>query len=111
MSKEPTTVFGASDDLIEFRGGVYEEFSFCPRDEDETRMLAFSDGSLLRVQYDDHGIWRFNVLAKGGLFDAHHPYMGEDNPHAENRESDAVTFQPGIRWALLGDQFTYGKKS
>lgn len=57
-----TTITGASDDLIELDGAVREEFSGGGVDGD---ILAFSDGTLLEVIYDEDGIWRVKRLAGG----------------------------------------------
>ena len=56
------TIYGASDDLIEVEGDITEEF---PAITDESSLLAFSDGTLLRVRYDEDGLWRITPLAKG----------------------------------------------
>jgi len=50
---EGTMVTGASDDLIEIEGELYEEFnSFDCKDG----VMALSDGTLLKVDYDEDGI-------------------------------------------------------
>lgn len=58
------TIYGASDDLIEIEGDIEEEFNWIA-DDGESRLLAFSDGTLLRVLYDRDGIWRLNKVASG----------------------------------------------
>lgn len=56
------TVFGHSDDLIEIEGDLREEFTY---KEHDNNYLAFSDGTLLDIQYNDEGIWRIHKLAQG----------------------------------------------
>lgn len=56
-------ITGASDDLVEIDGDIVEEFSFC---SGEKGLLAFSDGTLLQIWYDnDDGLWRINRLVDG----------------------------------------------
>lgn len=55
-------VYGASDDLIEVDGDICEEFNPIG---DTSNYLAFSDGTLLSVTYDQDGIWRISALYKG----------------------------------------------
>ena len=49
-----TTIYGASDDLIELEGAIRDEFNAY----DETSQLAFDNGAILAIRYDDDGIWR-----------------------------------------------------
>ena len=60
-----TTVYGASDDLIEVEGDIIEEFNVYMDDDEDSRLLAFSDGTLLRARYDQDGLWRFDKLVLG----------------------------------------------
>jgi len=99
------TIYGASDDLIEIEGDIREEFSFFP-DDGESRFLAVSDGTLLRVFYDDDGIWRLNKIA-GGLctFKKAEGDVEKDTP-------DKVTLSGvEIKWVVFGDDAAIlGKK-
>jgi hypothetical protein len=61
---EKLTITGASDDLIEIDGAIREEFNVYPED-DEDLFVAVSDGTLLSVDYDKDGIWRFNAVKLG----------------------------------------------
>lgn len=54
-------VSGHSDDLIEIEGDINEEFSW----DDEEMYLAFSDGTVLSIDYTDSGNWRINKIANG----------------------------------------------
>lgn len=63
------TIHGSSDDLIEIQGDVKEEFNhYWGRDQegpDYHLYLGASDGTLLRVRYDEDGVWRFTLVAAG----------------------------------------------
>ncbi|WP_047891769.1 hypothetical protein [Micromonospora sp. RV43] len=57
------TVYGASDDLIEIDGDISEEFGY--HNEDKGDLLAFSDGTVLRIVFTDAAIWRITTVARG----------------------------------------------
>lgn len=85
-------VYGASDDLIEIEGEISEEFY-----ADEKSYLAFSDGTLVSVDYDQDGIWRFNVLEKGMAI------YNKSLPNLEKDEyTEVLTLQGNIRWVVYG---------
>lgn len=99
-------IYGASDDLIEIEGDIREEFYFIPEDAQESRLLAFSDGTLLRVNYDADGIWRFNQVA-GGL-----ATFQKIEGDAERNTPDNVTLSGvEIKWVVFGDQCVVAKKN
>jgi hypothetical protein len=54
-------ITGASDDLIEIEGELREEFSY--HNEDDGDLLAFSDGTVLRIKFD--GVWRITPVVRG----------------------------------------------
>ncbi len=87
-----TIVTGASDDLIEIDGDLIDEFD--AYDCTDGRMVI-SDGTLLKVEYDEDGIWRFKVLYKGTLFDH------KDEGSVNEDTNDIVHFMPGIKWAVF----------
>jgi len=87
-----TTITGASDDLIELDGDLCDEFS--AYDCNDGRM-ALSDGTLLKVEYDEDGLWRFKVLYKGSLYDH------KDEGSVDEDINDVVHFVPGIKWAVF----------
>lgn len=92
------TVYGASDDLIEIEGDISEEFNALG--EESGSVLAFSDGTLLSVLYDDNGIWRFNRLRGGSA-----AYSKDENPPTdEDRYSDRVTLDGDVQWVTFGAQ-------
>lgn len=59
------TIYGASDDLIEVEGTLREEFNVYLDLDSDVLYLAISDGTLLRVRYDESGIWRFTPIVVG----------------------------------------------
>lgn len=90
-------IYGASDDLIEIEGDIREEFNWIP-DDDESRLLAFSDGTLLSVKYDNHGIWRLSMLSYGSAkFSKVEGDVEKDTP-------DIVTLDGLIKWVVFGEQ-------
>lgn len=103
-TKNGTTVYGASDDLIEFEGDVYGEVGCYGTDEDDKGLLIlFSDGTLLEAKYGkaEQGIWGLHVVQAGSLFDNLKPCSDEDaDPH-----SDVVKFKPGLRWAYAAKEW------
>lgn len=88
------TIYGASDDLIEVDGDIREEFYAI---DAETHMLAFSDGTLLSVEYDQHGIWRIRRLAAGTAAYRHTEALDADSNYSDKAELDGA-----INWVVLG---------
>jgi hypothetical protein len=95
-------IYGASDDLVEVEGDISEEFSFYG----ESSYLAVSDGTVLRVDYDRDGIWRFTRVSRGKSRLVH-TIQTIDDP--ERGYSDVIhLFDDGlpeedkIRWVVFG---------
>jgi hypothetical protein len=98
------TVYGASDDLIEIDGDISEEFSYTgvntrPED-DKGDLLAFSDGTILRIRFDhDRGGWRITPVVRG----ASNPVIEQAAEDAEDTTDmatlDAIWVVHGIGWA------------
>jgi hypothetical protein len=87
-----TVITGASDDLIEISGELEEEFNAYDCTDGT---FAFSDGTLLRVDYDEDGIWRFKPIYKGELFKkVVDGSVGEDT-------NDEVYFKDGLKWCAF----------
>lgn len=103
---EGTRVYGASDDLIEFKGDVYGEVGCYGTDDREKGVLVvFSDGTMLEVKYckNTPGVWGIGVLNKGTLFDRIEVCTDEDaDPH-----SDQVFFKPGLKFAYAAEDGWY----
>lgn len=94
------TVYGYSDDLIELEGDIKEEFNVYI-DDAEPGYLAFSNGVLLRVVFDEDGIWRFTVLSD----DSNTVTVKQcvvNNP--EDAYSDVVIIKDSIKWATFGTE-------
>lgn len=87
-----TLITGASDDLIEIRGELYEEFSSY---ECQNGGMALSDGTILNVNYDDYGIWRFAPIIKGDLFESIE--LGS----VDEDTNDTVYFKNGLKWCVF----------
>ncbi len=98
MKLEGTKVTGVSDDLIELDGDLYDELNWYS-DSGEKATLGFSDGTMLSVQYDDDGIWRFSLKVKGFLYDK------KIEGNIEEDKNDEIYFKKGLKWCLFGEQF------
>lgn len=102
FSDYKTKVTGASDDLIEIDGEIREEFNAY---DCSNGRIAFSDGTLMSVNYDNGGIWRFNLLFKGSL------YLGKEDGSVEEDTNDVIYFKEGLKWVIYTDNEYYvGKK-
>lgn len=92
-------ISGHSDDLIEVEGAITDELSFYGSENGD--LLAFSDGTVLRVIYNDKGIWRITPVAKGSAI-----YSKDENPEDDDRRySDIVTLDGDIQWVVHRDRF------
>lgn len=94
------TVYGSSDDLIEVEGCIREEFPIARSyDGENGNLLAFSNGVVLRIRYEEDGIWRITPLAGADLVRIEHPY-------AVNPEDDAYSDRAMIcvlaEWVVHG---------
>lgn len=102
------TIYGSSDDLIELEGGLSEKFyalRFGHDDAKEGGILAFSDGTVLEINYGTEGVWRINKLASGSAFYEKDEDPGDD----ENRYSDIVTLTGEIAWCVHGKSLARAK--
>lgn len=99
MTDSQITVYGASDDLIEVEGAISEEFNAYSPDDDGD-LLAFSDGTVLRIRYEDDGMWRIGPLAAGT---AELDLQYGRNP--DDDYSDRVTLIGDIQWVVFGKGF------
>jgi hypothetical protein len=102
------TVRGASDDLIEVDGAIREEFLYrdLREDQDHGDLLAFSDGTILRVVYTPAGVWRISSVTNGtgSLVVEHAPENDERN------YSDRATLGGDIAWVVQGTGYAAAKK-
>lgn len=88
-------ITGASDDLIEIEGDIDEEFNSYDCDNG---LMAISDGTLLKVEYDADGIWRFTPKFKGSAFKEHKAGSVEDDTN------DEVFLEGAIKWIVFSDE-------
>lgn len=97
------TVYGASDDCIEVEGAITEEFT--PYDKNfDGDLLAFSDGSVLRIRYTDSGVWRIEPVQTGSAIKITPALEGD-----EDNYSDIATVAGPVRWVVLGTEYALGK--
>jgi hypothetical protein len=93
------TVYGASDDLIEIEGDIREEFSASDVDGD---LLAFSDGTLLRIRYTRDGVWRIETLVTAQSTLEIVPAPANDESNYSDRAT--LTGAP-ITWVVRGSEW------
>ena len=92
-------VTGASDDLIEITGDINEEFSAPKCADDKGAILGFSDGTLLRIRYDEDGIWRIDLVMSGRA------KYTKQSGSVEKDTFDSVTLTGDVKWVLLGEEW------
>ena len=95
-----TTVYGASDDLIEVDGALSEEFSAT----DDSAVLAFSNGVVLRIEYDRDGIWRVRPLAGASRVTVTVAPTDDDDNY-----SDRAVIHEEVVWVVRGTEFVKQK--
>lgn len=95
-------VYGSSDDLIEVDGDVREEFVLF--DEDAGDILAFSNGVVLRVQYDVDGFWRIRSLAG-------HKLVRRREPVEDGDYSDVALIEGSVSWVVHGSEWSLAPPS
>lgn len=96
------TIYGASDDLIEVEGDVTEEFNALAKGlEEGGHAIACSDGTLLRIEYTESGVWRIAPVVKGSgeLSIVQAPEDDDEN------YTDKATLSGDIRWVVQGIAF------
>lgn len=94
-------IYGSGDDLIEIESTNFraEEFNVILNNSSSSVLLAVSDGTVLRVRYDEDGIWRFYPVVKGSSSLTIN--LGVD----DRLHSDRVTLTgDDLRWVVLGTE-------
>jgi hypothetical protein len=96
------TVYGSSDDLIEVDGGLREEFPYQP--DGDGQYLAFSNGIVIHIEYDQLGVWRIKPVCV-----PEHQNVDIQQAPADDDEnySDRATVAGPIKWVLLGDHLAH----
>ena len=103
---QTVTITGTSDDLIEIDGDIREEFNHIAfNGDDKGKLLACGDGTVLRIQYDNDGIWRITRLY-GGTAE-----FEKKEGSVEDDTFDVVTLRGEIRWVVLGDEMSHPAKA
>jgi len=99
-----TSIYGASDDLIEFDGDVRGEVGCYGTDDKEQGVLiSCSDGTILEVKYGKGGaaIWGIMVIQKGRLLTEVKACVDED----AKIYSDVAVFATGLKWAYASQEW------
>jgi hypothetical protein len=99
------TITGGSDDLIEVAGDLNEEFGYANRAEGD--LLAFSDGTILRIFFSRGGVWRINPVHPGtaALAIVAAPEDDEDN------YADVAMLTGDIAWVVHGQAHAAAKNA
>jgi len=103
------TITGHSDDLIEIEGDIREEFTYRePHDASEAPLLAFSDGTVLRIFFNDAGVWRITPVTRGDA-DLEIVQAPEDDDDNRTDKATLSDYRGGtLKWVVLGS--AYAKK-
>ena len=91
------TIYGYSDDLIEVEGDIREEFSYHDHVDDQGDLVAFSDGTVLRVLFDESGTWRITPVSRGSA-----QLTIEQVTEDSDAYTDRATLDGDIRWVVQG---------
>ncbi len=95
------TITGASDDIILIKGDIDEEFDYSLNNHGA--LLAFSDGTLLRIVYNREGLWRITPVVLGTTEYRHTPAtVGDDTNY-----SDTVTLTGPVRWVATATSYAH----
>jgi len=82
-------ITGYSDDNIEIDGDLSEEISCY----DEPAYIVSSDGTVLKIEYTNDGVWEILPVVSGTAILARVPATGPDGVY-----TDEVTLNGDIRW-------------
>lgn len=91
-------IYGASDDCIEVEGDINEEFAYYEASVD-SNVLAFSDGTVLRIVFTQAGVWRISPVAEG-MARLHIDQAPEDDD--SNYSDRARLTGAAITWVVHG---------
>lgn len=99
-----TKVYGTSDDLVEFEGGIRGEIGCgCTDERKQGLFVSFSDGTAVDVKYGKGplAVWAITVLRKGDLFDRIEICDDAD----ADIYSDQLFFKDGLKWAVWSEEY------
>lgn len=100
MTDHGLVVYGYSDDLIIVDGMLTEEFG--AYDADRT-YLAFSDGTLISIVYDEMAEWKIQVHASPNK--VHIEPAGETGEGYPDYSDVATVVADGpVRWVVTGER-------
>ncbi len=104
-----TIVYGASDDLIEVEGAIREEFNPNYSDDGPT-YLGFSNGVVLKVEYDDEGTWAIAPRAGHSLVEV---VFARGEEQAADKDgcpgySDKAIISGEVTWVVCGQSWAKG---
>lgn len=91
-----TVIYGASDDLIEGEGELRGELNCYDTDG---VLMIFSDGTVLKIEYGNSGVWKITLVKQGPLFIQ---IVTTDDPDDEVY-SDVAVFGHGLTGATYVD--------
>ena len=101
-----TFIYGFSDDLIEVCN-----IHNLPNGEEwyleDDGVIACSDGTILTVNYDDEGMWRFGPVIRGNAFGHILPATGDDGDKRSEYDgapdySEVAVFLTQLDWVAYG---------
>lgn len=102
------TLYGASDDLIEMDGAIYEEFN--PRFEDDGGdLVVFSTGTVARILYNDYGEWRITIVHEGDADLKLVQAPESDDSNYSDRLTVTARDERLIAWVVVNNQFVLGR--
>ena len=106
-------IAGASDDLIEIDGDLQDEFLAIDLGETYGGYLAFSDGSIIRVVYDN-GIWRITptfIDPDSEFLKEYEAEEGSDDPEEPYSDVARLSNSYGFKWVVLGKEYSKRRRS
>lgn len=102
--KNVIKISGASDDLVEIDGDISEEFTY---NDDEPHYLGFSDGTVLKIFYDETGLWKIVQINKGES-DFDFEFIAT-NSDSDDYSDIAILKNAKIDWVIYGSKFAKNK--
>jgi hypothetical protein len=96
-------IYGHSDDCIEIDGDIHEEFYLI---DDEPNWLAFSDGSLLSIDYTKDGTWRIHRMSTGTA-----AFSKTEATDSGDDYTDKATLEGDLSWVIHGKNMAKAAQS
>lgn len=86
-----TTIYGASDDLLEFGGDILGEVCYYDSSKEDPIVVHISDGTKFHAYYSEDGLWKIDILKKGSHFESLVKAVDPDS----DKYSDKLTLLDG----------------